>query len=79
VQLNRFVRELHFGKGVVGSLTSLVMNDIGGLGMFILSLTGLLYWGLPKWWKQRAKSVGGGVQGDEGGAPLDHRLVVSRP
>jgi len=58
VQLNRFVRELHFGKGVAGSLTSLVMNDIGGLGMFILSLTGLLYWGLPKWWKHRAKSVG---------------------
>ena len=58
VQLNRFVRELHFGKGLVGSATSLVMNDIGGLGMFILSLTGLLYWGLPKWWKHRAKSVG---------------------
>ena len=57
VQLNRFVRELHFGKGVAGSLTSLVMNDIGGLGMFILSLTGLLYWGLPKWWRRRAKSV----------------------
>ena len=32
VQLNRFVRELHFGKGLVGSATSLVMNDIGGLG-----------------------------------------------
>ena len=58
VQLNRFVRELHFGKGVAGSLTSLVMNDIGGLGKFILSLTGLLYWGLPKWWKHRAKAVG---------------------
>ncbi len=58
VQLNRFVRELHFGKGLVGSATSLVVNDIGGLGMFILSLTGLLYWGLPKWWKHRAKSVG---------------------
>ncbi len=62
VQLNRFVRELHFGKGVAGSLTSLVMNDIGGLGMFILSLTGLLYWGLPKWWKHRAKSVGGATK-----------------
>ncbi|MGC1863746.1 MAG: PepSY domain-containing protein [Methylocystis sp.] len=59
VQLNRFVRELHFGKGLVGSVTSLLMNDIGGLGMFVLSLTGLLYWGLPKWWKHRAKGVGG--------------------
>ena len=62
VQLNRFVRELHFGKGLVGSATSSVMNDIGGLGMFILSLTGLLYWGLPKWWKHRAKSVGGATR-----------------
>jgi hypothetical protein len=55
VQLNRFLRELHFGKGVFDRLSSLVMNDIGGLAMFVLSLTGLLYWGLPKWWKARAR------------------------
>jgi hypothetical protein len=58
VQVNRFVRELHFGHGVLDRLASLVMNDIGGLGMFILSLTGLLYWGLPKWWKHKSKAEG---------------------
>jgi hypothetical protein len=58
VQLNRFLRELHFGKGVFDALSSLVMNDIGGLAMFALSLTGLLYWALPKWWKHQAKSAG---------------------
>ncbi len=58
VQLNRFARDLHYGKDAFDQMTSLVMNDVGGLGMFILSLTGLLYWGLPKWWKHRAKSGG---------------------
>jgi len=58
VVFNRFVRELHFGKGVADPTTSLVMNDVGGLGMFILSLSGLLYWGLPKWWKHRSKTAG---------------------
>ena len=63
VQLNRFVRELHFGRGVHDQMSSLVMNDIGGLGMFILSITGLLYWGLPKYWKYRAKSQSKGAAG----------------
>ncbi len=58
VVFNRFVRELHFGKGVFDPLTSLIMNDVGGLGMFVLSVTGLLYWGLPKCWKHRSKSAG---------------------
>ena len=55
IQLFRFIFDLHFGKGVLDSVTSQLMNDVGGLGMFILSLTGLLYWGLPKWWKSRGK------------------------
>lgn len=58
VQLNRFARELHFGKGVFDPASSLLMNDVGGLAMFVLSLTGLLYWGLPKYWKHRAKAHG---------------------
>ena len=56
VQVNRFMRALHFGEGVTDPLTSLIMNDLGAIGMFVLSLTGLLYWGLPKYWKSRAKS-----------------------
>lgn len=56
VQVIRFMRELHFGTGVTDSLTSLVMNDLGGVGMFILSITGLLYWALPKYWKVQGKS-----------------------
>ena len=53
--LNRFVHDLHFGRALAGPTTSLVANDIGGIGMFVLSITGLLYWGLPKWWKAQGK------------------------
>jgi len=55
VGLNRFLRELHFGRGLFESLASLVLNDIGGLAMLVLPLSGLLYWGLPKIWKAQAR------------------------
>lgn len=55
VPLNRFLHELHFGRGLFDPATSLLLNDIGGLGMFVLALTGLLYWGLPKYWKAQAR------------------------
>lgn len=55
VPLNRFIHDLHFGKAVFGPMSSLLLNDLGGLGMFALCLTGLLYWALPKWWKAQAK------------------------
>jgi len=57
-QLNRFIHDLHFGRALAGPTASLVANDIGGVGMFVLSVTGLLYWGLPKWWKAQAKRRG---------------------
>jgi len=53
VDLIHFVHDLHFGRAFFGPLTSQLMNDIGGIGMFLLSVTGLLYWGLPKYWKSR--------------------------
>lgn len=55
VGLNRFVRELHFGRGLFGPTSSLLLNDVGGVGMFVLPLTGLLFWGLPKYWKTQAR------------------------
>jgi hypothetical protein len=58
VDLIHFVHDLHFGRAFFDPLTSLVMNDIGGLGMFLLALTGLLYWGLPKYWKSQGREAG---------------------
>lgn len=57
VDLIHFVHDLHFGRAFFGPLTSLVMNDIGGLGMLVLSITGLLYWALPKYWKAQGESA----------------------
>lgn len=59
VEMLRFVHDLHLGKSFFGPSISLTMNDIGGLGMFILSLTGLLYWGMPKFWKYKASKAKG--------------------
>ena len=58
VNMHRFMRELHFGKGLFDPWSSLILNDIGGIAMFVLPLTGLLFWGLPKWWKYRLKRQG---------------------
>ncbi|MGD0641223.1 MAG: PepSY domain-containing protein [Roseiarcus sp.] len=55
VGLNRFMRELHFGKGVVDPFSSVLMSDVGGVGMFVLPITGVLFWALPKWWRARAR------------------------
>lgn len=57
VEMLRFVHDLHLGKSFFGPATSLAMNDLGGLGMLVLSITGLLYWGLPKYWKHKAQKA----------------------
>ncbi|MCC3243785.1 PepSY domain-containing protein [Methylocystis sp. WRRC1] len=60
VRLHRFVRSIHFGRGLFEEKTSRLLNDLGGLGMLILAMTGLLYWGFGKWWRVQAKA---GVRG----------------
>jgi len=51
-----FVFDLHFGKGIFDPLSSMIMNDVGGVGMFVPSITGLLYRTLPKWRKSQARN-----------------------
>ncbi len=51
--LSRFVHDLHFGRGVVNGITSLLINDAGSVAMVILPLTGILFWWLPLRWKKR--------------------------
>ena len=53
--LNRFLHELHFGRAVFDRDTSLLLNDVGGVGLFVLCLTGFLYWMLPKSWRSKSK------------------------
>ena len=55
ITLNRFMRELHFGKGVVDPFSSVLMSDVGGVAMVVLPITGVLFWALPKWWRRQAR------------------------
>ena len=51
VALNRFVMELHFGKGFLSQPWSIVISDYAGIAMAILGMTGLLFWWLPRRWR----------------------------
>ncbi len=53
IDLNRFVRDLHFGRGMFSAPWSMLWNDASAIAMTVLPITGLLYWGLPRWWKRK--------------------------
>ena len=51
ITLNRFVLDLHVGKGFLPQPWSILINDYGGIAMGILGLTGALFWYLPRRWR----------------------------
>ncbi|MDH5756365.1 MAG: PepSY domain-containing protein [Nitrospinota bacterium] len=53
IGLSRFVHDLHFGRGIVSGLGSLLINDAGGILMVALPITGLLFWLLPLRWRKK--------------------------
>ena len=53
ISLSRFVRDLHYGRGVSGVNTSLLWNDIAGISLLVMPLTGVLFYWLPKRWRRR--------------------------
>ncbi|MGE0195870.1 MAG: PepSY domain-containing protein [Methylocystis sp.] len=61
VRLHRFIRSIHFGRGLFEPATSRLINELGGLAMFVLAVTGLLYWGFGKWWRMQAKAGARGM------------------
>ena len=52
VSLYSFVFDLHFGYGLFGRDTSTLINDIGGIGLMVLALTGILFWWYPRHWRR---------------------------
>ena len=54
--LSRFVHDLHFGRGIFSGASSLLVNDIGGVALVALSVTGFLFWILPRRWKKRRRA-----------------------
>lgn len=59
-RLHRFIRSIHFGRGLFGESASKLINEFGAIAMFTLAVSGLLYWGFGKWWRVQAKA---GVRG----------------
>jgi len=53
IGLSRFVRDLHYGRGIVSGFGSLLINDIGGILFILLSLTGFAFWLAPRLWKRK--------------------------
>lgn len=44
VPFHRFVMDLHFGRALLPGNWSIWLNDLGGVALAVLSLTGILYW-----------------------------------
>ena len=53
IDLGRFVFELHLGRGFLPQPWSKLINDYGGVAIVFLSLTGLMYWWLPRRWQHQ--------------------------
>ena len=60
ISLSRFVRDLHYGRGITTVDASLLWNDIAGIALLVLPLSGILFYWLPKRWRRR-KAVGADI------------------
>jgi len=61
IPLRRLIMDLHVGRGLFTEGVSLLLNDLAGLGLCALTLSGLLYWGAPKYWRH-CRRYGGQVR-----------------
>lgn len=59
VTFGRLVMDLHFGRGLLAGNGSILLNDLAGVAILVLSITGLLYWWMPKRWKRAKDKVPG--------------------
>jgi hypothetical protein len=50
VSVSRFVHDLHHGRGIVTGAVSTLMNDIAGIALILLPVTGVLFWLLSLRW-----------------------------
>ena len=58
IDLGRFMFELHLGRGFLPQPWSIIVNDYAGLSIAILSVTGLLFWWLPRRWRDKKPQAG---------------------
>lgn len=48
VPFDRVVRDIHFGRGLLPGAWSIRLNDLGGIAMMILAVTGIGYWWITR-------------------------------
>jgi hypothetical protein len=53
LSLPTFTLDLHVGTGLLPQPWSLIINDYGGIAIFVLSATGLFFWWLPRRWRDQ--------------------------
>lgn len=56
IDLSRFTRDIHYGRGVFTSYISLLWNDIAAIALILLPVTGFLFYWLPKKWRKEKNS-----------------------
>lgn len=49
VDLGRWLQDVHLGRGLFGGMIDWLLWNIVALGLLLLSLTGLAYWGIMRW------------------------------
>jgi hypothetical protein len=55
--LYRFLFDLHFGYGLLSRKWSTWINDLGGIALSVLALTGFLAWYLKRKWRRAGISI----------------------
>ena len=58
VSFFRFVFDVHVGRGLLPQPYGMWVNDFGGIAMVVLGLTGLLFWGLPRYLRGKKSKYG---------------------
>lgn len=58
IPLRRLIMDLHVGRGLFAEGASLLLNDLASLGLCALALSGVFYWGFPKYWRHRRRNGG---------------------
>jgi len=53
LSLPTFTLDLHVGTGTLPQPWSQIINDYSGISIFILSMTGLVFWWLPRRWRNQ--------------------------
>lgn len=57
VDLHRFVMDVHFGRALLPGNWGIWLNDIGGVAMAVLSVTGILYWLITRPGRRKGMSM----------------------